>query len=41
MLKVLKLEKLLEFKRRWNDDESKLRATLLERTLRDAAGADD
>lgn len=32
-LRVLRLEKLLELKERWDDPESKLRAALLRRTL--------
>jgi len=32
-LKVVRLETLLEFKERWTDDESKLRASILRRVL--------
>lgn len=33
-LRVLTLEKLVELKRHWSDDESRLRAAILERTLK-------
>jgi hypothetical protein len=37
-VRILSLEKLIELKRQWQDDESQLRLRLLERTLRERRG---